>query len=132
MEAIVVHDFYFVQKRDVIGLLGLSSIHKCTIAIRMLAYDAIAHYVNKDCRLNESIAFECLKRFVKAIQACFESNYLKQPTLVDVKKQKKINKKKKISKHVCFNRLYAFVLDNLPIDMARSISGQKQDNRHHP
>jgi hypothetical protein len=23
-------------------------------------------------------------------------------------------------------------LDNLPIDMARSISGQKQDNRHHP
>jgi len=95
MEAIVVHDFYFVQKRDVIGLLGLSSIHKCTIAIRMLAYDAIAHYVNKDCRLNESIALECLKRFVKAIQACFESNYLKQPTLVDVKKQKKINKKRR-------------------------------------
>ncbi len=95
MEAIVVHDFYFVQKRNVTRLLGLSSIHKCTSTIKMLAYDVAADYINKYCRLNESIALECLKRFVKTIRTCFESNYLKQPTLVDVKKQTKINKKRR-------------------------------------
>jgi hypothetical protein len=67
MEAIVVHDFYFVQKRDVIWCLGLSSNHKCIAAIRMLAYDVVANNIENYCRLNEFIAFECLKRFVKAI-----------------------------------------------------------------
>jgi aminoglycoside/choline kinase family phosphotransferase len=95
MEAIVVHDFYFVQKRNAIGLLGLSSIHKCTSTIKMLAYDVAIDYTDKYCRLNESIALECLKRFVKTNRTCFESNYLKQPTLVDVKKQMKINKKRR-------------------------------------
>ncbi len=67
MEAIVVHDFYFVQKRDAIGLLSLSSIQKCIFAIKMLAYGVAADYTNEYCRLNDSIALECLKRFVKVI-----------------------------------------------------------------
>jgi hypothetical protein len=52
----------------------------------MLAYDVVASYIDEYCRLNESIALECLKIFVKVIQTCFESNYLKQPTLAKVKK----------------------------------------------
>ncbi len=94
MEAIVVHDFYFVQKRDATRLLGFSSIQKCIVVIKMLAYDVVANYIDEYCRLSESIALECLKRFVKVIRTCFESNYLKQPTLAKVKKQMKINKER--------------------------------------
>jgi hypothetical protein len=86
METIVVHDSYFVHKRDATRLLGLSSIQKCTIVIKMLAYGVSVDYTDEYCKLNESTAFECLKRFVKAIQACFESNYLRQQTLTNVKK----------------------------------------------
>ncbi len=86
MQAIVVHDSYFVQKRDAIRLLGFSRIQKCTFAIRMLANDVATNYIDKYCRLSESIALECLKIFVKVIRTCFESNYLRQPTLTKVKK----------------------------------------------
>jgi hypothetical protein len=67
MEAIVVHDFYFVHKRDAIGLLRLSSIQKCIFAIKMLAYSVAIDYIDEYCRLNDSTTLECLKRFVKAI-----------------------------------------------------------------
>jgi hypothetical protein len=60
----------------------------------MLAYGVAVDYIDEYCRLNESTAFECLKRIVKAIHTCFESNYLKQRTLANVKKQMKINKEK--------------------------------------
>ncbi len=86
MEAIVVHDSYFVHKRDATRLLSLSSIQKCTIAIKMLAYGMAVDYIDEYCKLNQSTAFECLKIFVKVIRACFESNYLKQQTLTNVKK----------------------------------------------
>ncbi len=59
------HNSYFVQKKDATRPLGFSSIQKCIVAIRMLTYDVVANYIDKYCRLNESIALECLKRFVK-------------------------------------------------------------------
>jgi hypothetical protein len=86
MEVVVVYNSYFVQKRDATGLLGLSSIQKCIVAIKMLPNSVATDYTHKYCKLSESIALECLKRFLKVIRACFESNYLKQPTLANVKK----------------------------------------------
>ncbi len=131
MEAIVVHDSYFVQKRDATGLLGFSSIHKCIVAIRMLAYDVVANYIDEYCRLSKSIAFECLKFFVKVIRTCFESNYFKQPTLAKSQEMNENQRRKKISKHVCFNSLYAMVLEKLPSGMARLVSRQRQDKKDH-
>jgi hypothetical protein len=86
MEIIVVHDFYFVQKKDATECLGLSSIQKCIVAIRMLPNGVAIDYTHKYCRLNGSTALECLKRFVKVFLTCFESNYLRQPILTNVKK----------------------------------------------
>jgi hypothetical protein len=40
--------------------------------------------------------------------------------------------RKRISKHLYFNRLYALVLEKLPSGMVGSILGQKQDKKHHP
>jgi hypothetical protein len=86
MEAIVMHDFYFVQKRDATRLLGFLSIQNCIVTIKMLSYNVVANYIDKYCKLNKSTTLECLKRFVKVIRTCFESNYFRQPTLAKVKK----------------------------------------------
>jgi len=94
MEVIIVHDSYFLQKKDATKLLDLSSIQKCTSTIRMLAYSVETYYTNEYFRSSESSALEHLKRFVKVIQTCLEANYLKQLTLANVKKQMKINKER--------------------------------------
>ncbi|KAF8377156.1 hypothetical protein HHK36_030529 [Tetracentron sinense] len=41
------HDPYFVQKTNVVGTFGLSSLQKITTAMRMLAYGVTANYVDK-------------------------------------------------------------------------------------
>jgi hypothetical protein len=56
MEAIIVHDSYFLQKKDATRLLDLSSIQKCTSTIKMLAYSVKTYYTNEYCRSSESNA----------------------------------------------------------------------------
>lgn len=47
--AVETHDPYFVRKRDATGILGLSSIQKVIVAVRILAYrvaaNAVVNYV---------------------------------------------------------------------------------------
>ena len=49
LQAVEQHDEYFVQKRNAVGILGLSSLQKITAAFHMLAYgvaaDAMDDYV---------------------------------------------------------------------------------------
>ena len=80
IEAVTNFDPWFKQRLDVARRLGLSMLHKCTTTIRMLAYGLSADACDEYCRLGESTAFECMKRFVLAIRGCFESMYLRQPT----------------------------------------------------
>ena len=40
------YDLYFVQKRDATGVVGLSSIQKITVAMRMLTYGVLADSVD--------------------------------------------------------------------------------------
>ena len=40
VQEVCAYDDWFVQKRDAMGRLGLSSLQKCTVAIHMLAYGA--------------------------------------------------------------------------------------------
>lgn len=46
---------YFIQKRDALGVLGASSLQKCTAAIRMLAYGTAADACDEYCRLSETV-----------------------------------------------------------------------------
>lgn len=94
LEAVSARDGYFVQRRDAAGVLGLSSIQKCTAALRMLVYGAAADATDEYCRLGESTAFEAMKRFVKCVRASFESTYLRQPRKEDIIKQMQINKER--------------------------------------
>jgi hypothetical protein len=84
MHEVCTYDSYFVQKRNAAGVLGLSSVQKCTAALHMLAYGTSGDVVDEYCRLSESIAMEAMTRFVVAIRACFEGRYLRQPTREDI------------------------------------------------
>ncbi|KAF8407238.1 hypothetical protein HHK36_006365 [Tetracentron sinense] len=44
--AVEAHDPYFVQKTNIVGTFGLSSLQKITVAMRMLSYGVAADYVN--------------------------------------------------------------------------------------
>jgi hypothetical protein len=91
MHEVCAYDSYFVQKRNAAGVLGLSSVQKCTAALRMLAYGTSGDAMDEYCRLSESTAMEAMTRFVVAIRACFEGRYLRQPTHEDILRQMGIN-----------------------------------------
>jgi hypothetical protein len=92
VEQVCTFDPWFLQKRDALGRLGLSSLQKCTAAIRMLAYGISADATDEYCRTGESTALEAMKRFVVAIRGCFQSTYLREPTRADFQRQVDINR----------------------------------------
>ncbi len=51
MHDIVANDPYFQQKCDACGIFGLSSIHKCIVALKMLAYGVTTNACGVYCRL---------------------------------------------------------------------------------
>ena len=61
LQAVEQHDEYFVQKRNAVGILGLSSLQKITAAFRMLAYGVAADAMDDYVCIGESIAIESLK-----------------------------------------------------------------------
>ncbi|BFG41560.1 hypothetical protein CerSpe_278340 [Prunus speciosa] len=66
--------------------MGLSSLQKTTTALRMLAYEVAADYVDEYVRIGESTAIESIKKFVKAIIAIFGEEYLRSPNSNDIKR----------------------------------------------
>jgi hypothetical protein len=73
-------DPYFKLKHDAVGTAGFSSIHKCTAAMRMLAYGAPADAQDDYLRMSESTAIECMYKFCRAVVGHFGKNYLGGPT----------------------------------------------------
>jgi hypothetical protein len=65
MNVVSNHDFYFMQQKDACGRMGLSTIQKCIVALRMLAYGVAIDVINEYYHLVETTAIECLKHFVK-------------------------------------------------------------------
>ncbi|KAK1653631.1 hypothetical protein QYE76_071436 [Lolium multiflorum] len=73
-------DPYFKLKADAVGVLGFSSIQKCTAAMRMLAYGAPADTQDDYLRMSESTAIECMYKFCRAVVGKFGKYYLRGPT----------------------------------------------------
>lgn len=84
VDAVTLHDPYFVQKPDAVGRLGLSPLQKCTAAIRMLAYGTPADLQDEYLRLSESTALESLERFCSAVHHQFSDEYRREPTQEDI------------------------------------------------
>ena len=90
-DAVKLHDIYFMQKRDAIGRLGLSSYQKITASIRMLAYAMPADILDDVMGMAEYTILESFARFCKAVIAVFGDEYLRSPTEDDVERILKQN-----------------------------------------
>jgi hypothetical protein len=91
VDAVCSFDPWFVQGHDALGRMGLSSLQKYTVALRMLAYGVPIDLCDEYCRLGESTALVAMKRWVVSIWGCFEAQYLRQPTRANLKRQVQIN-----------------------------------------
>nr|XP_023897898.1 uncharacterized protein LOC112009792 [Quercus suber] len=83
-------DEYFVQKRNVAGVLGLSSLQKMIAALRMLAYGVAADFIDEYVRIGEITAIESLKKFVEAIVNIYSIEYLRSPNSNDIARLLKV------------------------------------------
>lgn len=77
---------YFEQKWDAVGNLGFSSRHKCTAAIRQLAYGTTPNLFDDYLQMGESTAIESLKNFCHTVVEVFGPEYLRKPTEADLEK----------------------------------------------
>ncbi|CAL8082036.1 unnamed protein product [Prunus armeniaca] len=84
MHDICNYDAYFVQKCDVVGVLGLPPKQNLTAVIRMLAYRAYADQVDEIARMGKSTTLEALVRFCDAVETLYTKDYLRRPTPRDL------------------------------------------------
>ena len=87
-------DNFFVQRRDAAGLLGASSLQKCTAAIRMLAYGCSSDSLDEYLRISQTLIWESFNRFCVGVIKNFASVYLRQPTEEDIERQLTENAKR--------------------------------------
>ncbi|XP_010495600.1 PREDICTED: uncharacterized protein LOC104772716 [Camelina sativa] len=77
---------YFQQRRDATGRLGLSTLQKCTAAIRMMAYGSAADAFDEYLRLSPNVALACLDKFTDSVVNLFGDEYLRRPTPADLQR----------------------------------------------
>jgi len=94
MNVVEAHDDYFVQKRDAVGVLGLSCFQKVIAALRMLTYGVSADATDEYVRIGESTAIESLRRSVAAVVQIFEADYLRHPNEADIARLLAVNEKR--------------------------------------
>ncbi|CAN0885229.1 hypothetical protein LINGRAHAP2_LOCUS15061 [Linum grandiflorum] len=80
------HDPYFKQCKDAVGRTSFSPQQKLTSSFRMLAYGCSADSVDEYCRMGETTTLECLRKFCTAIITIYVSQYLRAPTVEDLRR----------------------------------------------
>ncbi|XP_047314307.1 uncharacterized protein LOC124918104 [Impatiens glandulifera] len=63
VEAVTNYNHYFTQRRNNAGKLGLTPIHKCTVAMRMLAYGVAGDACDEYVIIGETTTLECTRQF---------------------------------------------------------------------
>lgn len=86
VEGVKNQDQYFESGIDCTGRSKLSSLQKCTAAIRMLAYGVAADAVDEYLRIGETTTIKCVKKFARAIIAVFGDEYLRRPNVADLQR----------------------------------------------
>ncbi|XP_047331142.1 uncharacterized protein LOC124934667 [Impatiens glandulifera] len=61
------HEPYFQQKRNSAGKLGLSSLQKITVALRILCYGVAVDFLDEYIRIGETTTIKSLRYFVQSI-----------------------------------------------------------------
>uniref|UniRef100_A0A336MR40 CSON005106 protein n=1 Tax=Culicoides sonorensis TaxID=179676 RepID=A0A336MR40_CULSO len=78
-------DDYFKVKFNCTGKRGLSSIQKCTVALRLLAYGNAADSIDEYVKVGESTALEILRKFCSGMISVYGSWFLRSPNSNDIK-----------------------------------------------
>ncbi|XP_055525737.1 uncharacterized protein LOC129718718 [Wyeomyia smithii] len=86
MQELESSDDYFQLRCDATGKVGLSSLQKCTAALRMLAYGASASSLDENLRIGESTSLLTLRNFCKAVLNIYGPEYLRAPAPEEVNK----------------------------------------------
>ncbi|XP_057777007.1 uncharacterized protein LOC130995657 [Salvia miltiorrhiza] len=84
VEAVTANDEFFQQRRDATGRVGLSSLQKCTGAMRVLAYGTSSDVVDEYLRMSSSSTRDALVHFVEGVISCFGGTYLRRPNEQDL------------------------------------------------
>ena len=92
--ALEAHDPYFIKKKNVAGMLGLSSLQKMSAALRILTYGIAVGSTDEYVRIEKSTAVKSLKRFVKAVVNIFFEEYLRSPNSNDIARLVAVNEKR--------------------------------------
>lgn len=87
----IVHEAYFVQRNDVIRVLGLSNIKKCAIILRMLAYNIATNVIDEYYKLDKITTMGAMKQFMVTIKKKKLSTHLKHIIHNDIDKKMKVN-----------------------------------------
>nr|GEW48804.1 hypothetical protein [Tanacetum cinerariifolium] len=76
---------YFQQNIDAVGRCGISSLVKCTFAIRQLAYDSVLYSLDEYLQIGTKTARDCLVNFCNGVMELYGEEYLRKPTQTDIK-----------------------------------------------
>ena len=85
---------YFTVRLDALNRPGFSLVHKCTVAIRQLAYGGSADQLDEYLKMGESTGVECLKKFVQGVIEVYGEEYLRRPTVQDVERLLEIGERR--------------------------------------
>jgi hypothetical protein len=66
---------YFCERCDAIGRAGLTTLQKCTVALRQLAYSMAADTIHKYLKLGKTTDIECLEYYCSDIIECFGDEF---------------------------------------------------------
>jgi hypothetical protein len=78
------HDDYFRQKNDATGKIGLSTHQKVASALRLLTSGVSSMEHDDKYRMGASTGLESMKRFCFAVNALYEADALRHPTIDDI------------------------------------------------
>ncbi|GKA60974.1 RNA-directed DNA polymerase, eukaryota [Tanacetum coccineum] len=86
--------YFFKQRPDCTGRLGLSATLKCTSAIRQLAYGTSPDAFDEYLQVAERCSRECLWNFTKCIYILYVEEFLRKPNLEDVQHVYELHERK--------------------------------------
>jgi hypothetical protein len=66
-------------KKNAANIKGFTPIHKCLVALRMLAYGGVADSLDDPYKMAESTVLDTLIHFVTAVVELYEKEYLRSP-----------------------------------------------------
>ncbi|KAJ0830378.1 putative harbinger transposase-derived protein [Helianthus annuus] len=81
---LAVVDPFFTQRPDARNYEGFTTLQKCTVAIRQLAYGTVPDALDEYLQMSVRTTRECLYRFCHNVVKLYSKKYLRKPNAYDV------------------------------------------------